>query len=318
MVNVIRRRLVAGLALAGGAGVTPLGFAAQPEEFPNSAGAERPKNKAPALACDSHVHIYDDAFPVLNKAAAKPVNADVAAYRRIQARLGTTRTVVVQPANYKTDNRVTLAAISALGAKNTRGIAVVTPDVTDEELQHLHDGGIRGVRFSLFQPTGAITNVDMIGALAPRIQALGWHVQLQMRADLIVANARMLSTLACPVVIDHMGRLPHPVIGSEAHRVMLSLLQQGRCWVKVSGAYLNSKQGAPDYADARPIAQSFVDVAPNRIVWGSDWPHPTEHDHKPDDARLFDLVGEWFTDTAVSHRILVENPAELYGFDMPN
>ena len=140
----------------------------------------------------------------------------------------------------------------------------------------------------------------MIRALAPRIHALGWHVQLQMRADLIVSNDDMLRALPCPVVIDHMGRLPHQVIGSDAHRVMLSLLRQGRCWVKVSGAYLSSKQGGPDYPDAKPIARSFLAVAPNRIVWGSDWPHPTEHDRKPDDARLFDLVGEWFPDQAVS------------------
>ncbi|WP_269139217.1 amidohydrolase family protein [Burkholderia vietnamiensis] len=214
MVNQVRRQVVTGLALAGCVASLPRSWAGQAVAFPNSEGEERPRTKAPAFACDSHVHIYDDAYPVLDAAAAKPGNADIMAYRKIRARLGTTRTVVIQPANYKTDNRVTLAAISQLGAKNTRGIAVVTPDVTDTALAQLHAGGIRGIRFSLFQPTGAVTSVDMIQALAPRIHALGWHVQLQMRADLIVANADLLRTFPCLVVIDHMGRLPLPVLGS--------------------------------------------------------------------------------------------------------
>lgn len=135
-----------------------------------------------------------------------------------------------------------------------------------------------------------------------------------MRADLIVENASLLQRLPCAVVFDHMARLPHPVPGSAAHRAILKLLDSGRAWVKVSTAYLNTAEPAKNYQDALPIARSLIEAAPARMVWGSDWPHPTEGKHKPDDATLFDLLSQWAPDEMIPHRILVENPARLYGF----
>jgi predicted TIM-barrel fold metal-dependent hydrolase len=143
---------------------------------------------------------------------------------------------------------------------------------------------------------------------------LGWHIQLQMRADLIVANAAMLQALPCPVVFDHMGRLPQPVLESEAYSSMRRMLDGGKTWIKASGAYLNTKLGPPGYDDATAVAQSFIRAAPERMVWGSDWPHPTERQLKPDDALLFDLLLRWAPDEPIRHRILVDNPALLYGF----
>lgn len=300
---------VGGLALAKGA------KAGLPDAFPNSSGIDRPSLIAPALACDSHIHIYSRRFPVLNEDASLPLNATVDDYLRVQRRLGTTRTVVVQPANYKTDNRVTLDAIAQLGIENARGIAVVTPEVTDRELQRMHEGGIRGIRLSLFQPEGALTRIDMIAPLAQRAYSLGWHIQLQMRADLIVENAALLHSLPCSIVFDHMARLPHPVLGSAAHQVLMRLLDKGRTWVKVSGAYLNTA-GSRDhgYEDTASLARSFIEAAPERMVWGSDWPHPTEKVRKPDDAELFDLLKTWAPDEKIRHWILVDNPSLLYGF----
>jgi predicted TIM-barrel fold metal-dependent hydrolase len=316
MPDQTRRTILRGIS-ALGVGSLGLGKGAKaelPDVFPNSSGIDRPSLIAPALACDSHIHIYSRRFPILDGQASLPLNATVDDYRRIQQRLGTTRTVVVQPANYKTDNRVTLDAIAQLGVENARGIAVVTPEVTDRELQRMHDGGIRGIRFSLFQPKHALTRVDMIAPLAQRVHALGWHIQLQMRADLIVENASLLQSLPCPVVFDHMARLPPPVLGSAAHQVILKLLDSDRAWVKVSAAYLNTAEPAKNYQDTIPIATSLIEAAPERMVWGSDWPHPTESKHKPDDATLFDLLSQWAPDEMIRHRILVENPARLYGF----
>lgn len=280
---------------------------------PNSAGAARPRLIAPPNACDCHMHIYDSRFAAPRPGSRHQTQASVAEYRLLQARLGTSRTVVVQPASYVTDNDVTLDAIAQFG-ENARGVAVVHPDVSDAELERLAAGGIRGIRFSVFDPRTAATRIDMIEPLAARVNALGWHVQLHMRGDQIADHAALLERLPSPLVFDHMGRLPQPDgVKHAAFGVIRRLIDRGRAWVKLSGAYLNTRTGAPRYADATAVARAYVAAAPERVVWGSDWPHPTESE-KPDDAVLLDLLSEWAPDAATRHRILVDNPAGLYGF----
>jgi predicted TIM-barrel fold metal-dependent hydrolase len=286
---------------------------------PNSSGTDAPTLKAPANACDCHMHIYDGArFPPARPGPQSRMqsNASVAEYRLLQKRTGTTRTVIVTPAAYVTDNRVTLDGIAQLGPANTRGVAVLHPTVTDAELKALADGGIRGIRFTVFDPASAAVSTDMIEPLARRVADLGWHVQIHMRADQIAAHAALLQRLPTPVVFDHMGRLPQPApLDYPAYKVIRSMLDTGRAWVKLSGAYMDTNAGAPTYADKLAVAQAYIKAAPERVVWGSDWPHPTEKpEHKPDDARLFDLIAEWAPDAALRERILVTNPQALYGF----
>lgn len=279
---------------------------------PNSAGTGHAKLKAPANAADCHMHFYDPAFP--NRAPRPmPEHAGVPEYRRLQARTGTARVVVVQPRNHGTDNAVTVNAIAEIGP-DARGIAVLHPSVTDAELKQLDAGGIRGIRFSLGEPASAIVTVDMVEPLAKRIAPLGWHIQFHAPGDFYVEHAALLRRLPTPIVIDHMGRLP-PAAGfaHPAFPIIRELLDQGRAWVKISGAYLNTQIGPPAYADATKIAQAYVKAAPERLVWGSDWPHPSEK-NKPDDALLFDLLADWAPDAAVRNRILVSNPETLYGF----
>ena len=278
---------------------------------PNSSGGERPKLKAPANAADCHIHIYDPRF---QPPVAKPSNATVDDYRLLQKRIGVTRVVIVQPRNYATDNSVTVDAIRRLGIDNARGVAVVRPTVTDVELKTLNDGGIRGIRFTVANPQTAVVSVDMIEPLAKRIAGLGWHVQLNMPAEQIVEHADMLRRLPTQIVFDHMGQLPLPAgLEHPAYGVIRSLVDKGRAWVKISGAYLNTKIGPPTYADATTIAQAYVKAAPERLVWGSDWPHPSPP-VKPDDAVLFDLLAAWAPEEATRNRILVANPEALYGF----
>jgi D-galactarolactone isomerase len=282
---------------------------------PNSAGTAAPKLKAPANACDCHMHIYDgERFAPARPESRMQVNATVADYRLLQRRIGTTRTVVVSPAAYGTDNRVTLDAIAQLD--NACGVAVVHPTISDAELKAFAAGGIRGIRFTQADPVSATTSFDMIEPLAKRVHALGWHVQIHMRADQISAAASLWAHLPCPIVFDHLGRLPQPAgIDDPAFKVMRALIDKGRTWVKISGAYLNSKIGPPSYADATKVARAFVAAAPERMLWGSDWPHPNlSVTQKPDDAVLFDLLSEWAPNDAVRRRILVENPQALYGF----
>jgi D-galactarolactone isomerase len=284
---------------------------------PNSTGSEAPKLKAPANACDSHMHIYDgDRFPPARPGPQSRMqsNASVADYRLLQKRNGTTRTVIVTPAAYVTDNRVTLDAIQQLGAANTRGVAVVHPTVTDAELKTLADGGIRGIRFTVFDPASAAVSIDMIEPLARRVAGLGWHLQIHMRGDQIVENGEMLQRLPTPIVFDHMGRLPQPTpLDHGAYKIILAMLDRGNTWIKLSGAYMDTKVGAPTYADKVAVAQAYIKAAPERMMWGSDWPHPTEKE-KPNDAVLFDLLGEWAPDEATRQGILVANPEALYGF----
>jgi predicted TIM-barrel fold metal-dependent hydrolase len=282
------------------------------EAVPNSAGDQPPRLAAPADACDCHMHIYDAGFPPLRPAARMQAQASVTEYQMLQRRLGTRRTVVVTPAVYETDNRVTLDAIARLG--DARGVAVVHPTVTDAELRQLADGGIRGIRFTQFDPATAVTTRDMIEPLSRRVADLGWHAQIHMRADQIAAAADLWERLPSTIVFDHMGRLPQPIgLDHPAFAIIRRLIDKGRTWVKLSGAYLDTKAGPPAYADATAVARAFAAAAPERMVWGSDWPHPTET-QKPDDAVLFDLLADWVPDAATRQRVLVGNPQTLYGF----
>ena len=282
---------------------------------PNSSGTTRPRSRAPKNACDSHIHIYDPRFPMSSPQLRAVDNASVAEYRLLQLRTGTTRTVVVQPAAYGTDNAVTLDAIAQLGPESARGVAVVHPGVTDTELVAMNKGGIRGIRFSQHEPRTAVTTAEMIEPLAHRVHRLGWHVQLHIRAEQIVAMAEMIARLPGTIVFDHMGRMPQPEgLHHPAFDILRRLLDTGRAWVKLSGPYLDTKEGPPRYADIKPVGRALAEHAPERCVWGSDWPHPTEPNVKPDDAALFDLLQEWSVDENMRHRVLVANPAVLYGY----
>lgn len=283
---------------------------------PHSSGTRKPASAAPEGACDAHMHVYDRRFALHGPPDAMLDHATAADYRLLQQRIGTQRTVVVQPRAHGTDNGVTLAAIQALGAERTRGVAVVRPEVSDVELERLHAGGIRGIRFTLYTPANASTDFAMVEPLAQRVHAFGWHVQLHWNADQIVEHAALLARLPCTIVFDHLARLPLPDAQAHpAYDVVRRLLDKGRTWIKLSGAYLDSRVGAEGgYADTTGIAQAWVRQAPDRVVWGSDWPHPTERTAKPDDAQLFDLLGQWVPDEAARCRVLIDNPARLYDF----
>jgi len=303
--RVVLQAVPAGLA----ASIMP--GAADAQTVPYSAGNERPRLSAPANAADCHHHIYDHRFPVAPGAVLRPADASVSDYRKLQERLGLTRNVIVQPSTYGTDNRLLVVSLEQFGA-NARGVAVVDTQVTDAELQSLARAGVRGIRFNLVQ-AGA-TTLEMMEPLARRIEPLGWHVQAHMLGDQIAAAEGILTRLPVPVVFDHMGRLPQPEgVRHPAFRVIAGMVEKGRAFVKLSGAYIDTRIGPPSYADTGAVAKAFVRLAPERMLWGTDWPHPTATE-KPDDALLFDLLAEWAPAEATRQRILVDNPAEVYGF----
>jgi len=309
-----RRTFLQGMGVAAFAAAGLSVRDANAQQVPWSSGTEPAKLKVPSGACDCHHHIYDSRFPVAPTATLKPGNATAADYRLLQKRIGTTRSVVVQPSTYGTDNSCTLDGMAQLDKANVRGVAVVDTGVTDAELKRLHGLGIRGIRFNLVQ-AGA-TTVDMLEPLSKRVNDLGWHVQIHQTGDGIVKMEDALQKVASPIVFDHMGRIPKDVGTSHpAYAVISKLIDKGKTWVKISGAYMDTKVGPPTYADSTKLAQAFVKLAPQRMVWGSDWPHPTQKDDdKPNDATLVDLLAEWALDEAVRNRILVDNPATVYGF----
>jgi D-galactarolactone isomerase len=319
---IARRTFVTGAsALAATASGLSLGRAQDASnEAPNSSGREAAKLKVPAGACDCHHHIYEPArFPPSRPQAQQVQNARVEDYRLLQRRIGTTRNVVVTPAPYPapvSDNLATLDAIKQLGP-NARGVAIVYSDITDAELKTLDAGGIRGIRFSLTsgRPGAASTATpEVIEALSKRVNALGWHVQFNTTAEQIVASQELLGRMVSPIVLDHMGHIPQPAgLDHPGVAIIRALLDKGRTWVKLSVTYDSSKDGPPGYADVGRVAQAYVKAAPERLVWGSNWPHPSEP-NKPDDALLLDLMAQWAPDAATRNRILVQNPEALYGF----
>ncbi|WFU79086.1 amidohydrolase family protein [Bradyrhizobium sp. CIAT3101] len=306
-----RRGVLAGMLVYG----TAAWAGGVEQAVPNTTGSAPPRLNVPADACDCHHHIYDGRFPVSpHWKQGFPPGATVTDYRLLRRRLGTTRSVVVQPSTYGIDNRCLVDALGQLGS-SSRGVAVVDTDVKDEELQALADAGVRAIRVNFVSPqTWGTTTPDMLATLAKRVAAFGWHVQILMTADQIVAHESVIRVLPTKVVIDHLGRIPQPDgVRHPGFAAVRRLLDEGRTWVKVTEPYEDSKLGPP-YADASEVARAYVQAAPQRILWGTDWPHPTQRGTKPDDALLVDLLAEWASDDATRQRILVENPAELFGF----
>ena len=312
--TINRRALLSAAVAAAAAAAIPR--AAQSQTAPFSSGSGAPRLRAPALACDSHLHIFDTRFPASPHWKGQPVEqATLDAYRQLQQRIGTTRAVIVNPSTYGVDNRCTLEATELMG-QDARAVVVVDLDITDAQLETMAAQGAVGVRVNFVSPQSwGETTVERLRETAARIAPLGWHVQVYAKADQIVAMQDTLAALPVPLVIDHLGRLP-PSAGpaDTAFAVIRRLLDGGRTWVKLSGAYLNTEIGPPDYPDASAMARAYVEAAPERLVWGSDWPHRGEKT-LPDDAVLFDLLSNWVPDESARHRILVENPAELYGFE---
>ena len=305
--------MVAALGWAGLAAAGVLPTTAQAQAAPWSSGTDKPKTPVPPDACDCHHHIYDRRWPAHPSAALLPADALVDDYRRFQQRIGNRRHVVVQPSTYGTDNRLLVDALGAFGP-SARGVAVVDAGVSDDELERLHAAGVRGVRFNLSFLVGVTP--DMMAPVARRIAPLGWHLVVNGTADKLLAVRETLLGLPVPVLVDHMGQLPQPDgVKHPGFALLEELLGSGRGWIKLSGVYLPSRSGPPDYADAGAVARALIRLAPERMVWGSDWPHPTKKaDDKPDDARLFDLLAGWVPSEAVRRRILVDNPAALYGW----
>jgi D-galactarolactone isomerase len=281
---------------------------------PFSAGVAAPGTRVPPLACDCHVHVYDPGFPVAPSATLHPPPASAQDYRLLQRRIGTSRVVLVTPSTYGTNNGTMLAGLQAFG-DSARGVAVIGGDEPDGELRRLHAAGVRGIRLNL--SLGGGPGLEQLPRLAERIAPLGWHVQLLMPPDLLARSEAVLTALPVPLVFDHFGRIAPTLPRHPAYAVLLRLLASGKAWVKLSGGCIVSPLKTVEDPALDALARNYMGAAPERVVWGSDWPHATSSaglQAMPDDARQIDRLAQWAGSEAALHRTLVTNPQRLYRF----
>jgi D-galactarolactone isomerase len=264
-------------------------------------------------ATDTHLHIFEPGYP-LNPTVpthAEPA-AGVAEYRVEMARLGLSRAVIVQPSAYGTDNRCTLVAMAALG-KGARGVAILPEDIADANISRLAALGMRGLRCLLDQP-GSMMTWERTVRMAPRFVEYGWHINLQFAGHEFPERAATIHALPGTLVIDHLGKFAGVLeLDGPAFTALLRLLDTGRAWVKLSAPYHADRSGPPEYRDVRALARHLVAHAPERCLWASNWPHPGRTP-RPDSVTLRALLEEWAPDASTRRRILVDNPAQLYGF----
>ncbi|MDB6083549.1 MAG: amidohydrolase [Gammaproteobacteria bacterium] len=285
--------------------------------LPPNPNPAKPSLLLPAGACDAHCHVFGPArkFPYAADRSYTPPDAPVDALRRLHAHLGISRAVIVHASCHGTEMDVTLDAIaSSKGAY--RGVACVEDSVSDRELEQLHDGGIRGIRFNFVKHLGGVPDLAVFYRLLARIKPMGWHVVLHFDADDIVTRHELLARIDVPFIIDHMGRVKAAEgLEQRPFRSLLDLYRDNPlAWVKVCGAERVSVGKRP-FRDSIPFAQALIAVDSKRILWGTDWPHPNIAKDMPDDGELVDLFGEICPDAALRTRILVDNPTHLYWRD---
>jgi predicted TIM-barrel fold metal-dependent hydrolase len=272
----------------------------------------KPRFKLPPGACDAHNHVFGPGakFPYAPERRYTPEDAPKEALTALHALLGVERAVIVQASCHGKDNRAMLDAI-ADASDQRRGVAMVDDDFTDKDLAALDRGGVRAVRFNFVRHLGGTPDMDVFHRVIDRIKDLGWHVVLHMDSPDIVPLGDMMKQLPLPFVIDHMGRVD-AAAGTQqpAFRALLELAKRENCWIKVCGA---ERISLPPYAAAVPIARAIVEAIPDRVLWGTDFPHPNLK-HEADEADLVDLIPQFAATAQAQRKLLVDNPARLYGF----
>lgn len=286
----------------------------EPTIPPPERNTRQPVTVFPPGACDCHAHVFgpQTRYPFAPNAAYIAPDSTVEDYARLLKTLGCQRGVIVQPSVYGTDNSATVDALRS-GLMEFRGVAVVKADVTDRELQTLHDAGVRGIRVNISSATPGMT-LEQAQALAPRLKAMGWHIQFFLDLKTLTDAEAKLGAFDLPIVIDHFGRVNATEgVDGAACRTLLRLVSRPNVWAKLIGPYFLSTR-PPLFPDVTPIVQAVVAAAPDRVVWGTDWPHPSAHGGMPNDGDLADMLATWVPDAAQRKRVLVDNPERLYLF----
>jgi 2-pyrone-4,6-dicarboxylate lactonase len=269
----------------------------------------------PPGACDAHCHVFGPAhrFPFSPSRTYTPPDAGLEQFEDLQRRLGLSRAVFVQASCHGTDNSALVDAL-VRGDGRYAGVAMVDESCTDRGLAALHDAGVRGVRFNFVAHLGGAPPLDAFWRTVDRVAPLGWHLVLHFDAADLVRYGTVLQRLPLPFVIDHMARVDAAAgVDQEPFVRLCDLLDDERAWVKISGAERLSAEGPPHYQDVVPLARTLIEIAPDRVLWGTDWPHPNVRE-MPDDGDLVDLLADFAPAATTRTRILVHNPERLYEF----
>jgi predicted TIM-barrel fold metal-dependent hydrolase len=277
----------------------------------------RPQQALPPLACDAHCHVFGpaDRFPYAPDRSYTPPDAPYEHLVALHDFLGIARGVIVQASCHGTDNTAMLDAI-ARGGGRYRGVAIVDDGIDDKGLEALDRGGVRGVRFNFVQHLGGRPDMGVFWRVLDKVAGMGWHVVLHLDAnDIVELNDDVLARIRVPFVIDHMGRVQAATgLEQEPFRLLLALMRDNPlAWVKVCGAERVSVGKRP-FDDAIPFAAALIQAAPDRVLWGTDFPHPNISKDMPNDGGLIDLMFRFCPDETSRKRLLVENPARLYDF----
>lgn len=285
-------------------------------QVPYSTGRNYPKYQVPKYACDSHHHIYDPvnfAYQPTDIRNQPPSTVDC--YRMLQKRLGTMRNVIIQPSAYGTDNRCTLDALKKMGRETTRAVVVVDEGISDRMLKEMDELGVCGLRFNI--NCGGSDNWNMIQRLAERIAPMDWSICFWMSPELTIAKEKLLRELPCQIIFDHRGHIPagegvkHP-----GFRVVQQMLKDNKAWVKLSGLYIDTN--CVDYADTIAVGKAYVEANSSRVIWGTDWPHPSCYSGRkamPNDSDMLDALMIQAGNEENFRKILVDNPEKLFGFE---
>lgn len=284
---------------------------------PPDPDTRRPRLQLPPKSCDAHCHVFGpkQLFPYHSTSTYEPPDAGKDRLRQLHDVLGIERAVIVQASCHGPDNRAMLDAIATSGG-SYKGVCIARDTFTDEEFMALHEGGVRGVRFNFVTHLGGTPNLDAMTRILRRVQPLGWHLIIHVNAEDLVKFEDFFARIEMDIVVDHMGRVPcDQGTGQLAFRILKRFMQRSNWWCKICGAERISRAGPP-FHDAIPFASELIALAPDRILWGTDFPHPNITRWMPNDGDLVDLLAE-FTgqDAALQRRILVKNPDRLYRFD---
>jgi len=284
-----------------------------PGYLPIHPNPKKPDIILPPGACDSHCHVFGpgDRFAYSEQSSYIPVDAPKEILFQRHRFLGIERAVIVQASCHGTDNSAMLDALRA-GGDAYRGVAIVSADISPAALEELHEAGVRGVRFNFVKRLKARQPLDDRRAIIERIAPLGWHVVIYMEPEDLHDIHGFLEEIPLPVVIDHMGRVPvEDGVDSPAFERLASLIENDKYWLKVSCPERLSKLGPP-YADVDAVAKAFIEIMPDRVLWGTDWPHPNMKSHIPDDGILVDRLAAMCPDDTSLRALLVDNPGRLY------
>lgn len=281
-----------------------------PNIAPPNPKPKTPKSNIPGGSCDCHFHVFDGPSRQIATRSYSTQPAKLEAYRSVQTTLGLDRAVIVQPSIYGIDNRTTLHSIPNDGSM--KAVIVVNDRISRNDLSAFAKEGAVGARVNMLFSSGAHT-ADLLG-LAEKLADIGWHLQILTDVSEQAELLQDLINLPVPVVLDHMGHVPTSKgVDDAGFQALLASLDSGKIWAKLSGAYRLTTGGSEAYEDVTPMAKALISANPERLVWGSDWPHPAFNGHMPNDGDLLDLLFDW-TDHYTAKRILVDNPERLYGF----